>query len=173
MTRFLPFILFCVFCVLAALSLMRLQSDTAPDSPWIGHKAPALKAEAFTDGTGEQVIAPHTVTVLNIFASWCGPCIAEHPLFKRIALESRAEIVGLAWNDSRDAVSAFIDEHGNPFSRIYLDNGSGAALELGIRGVPETFIIDKHGVIRFHFAGPLSEQVIEERIVPLLKVLEP
>lgn len=173
MMRFLPFALFIAFCVLAAISLMRLQSDTTQTSPWVGHKAPTLRAEAFAgiEGKSEAVVTPH-VTLLNVFASWCGPCIAEHPLFKEIAAHSDAEIVGLAWNDSRKAVGAFLDEHGNPFDRVYLDNGNGAALELGIRGVPETFIIDREGVIRFHFAGPLSEQIIEESVLPLLKVLE-
>lgn len=172
MMRFLPLFLFACFSVLAAFSLLRLQSAPTASSPWIGHTLPALRAISFSTGKA-ALVKEQGVTVLNIFASWCAPCIAEHPLFQRIAQEHHVSIVGLAWNDSREAVDAFLRKHGDPFDRVYLDNGTGTAVALGIRGVPETFIIDADGVVRFHHMGPLTEQDIQNDVLPLLKVLQP
>lgn len=173
MMRFLPFAVFAAFCVLAAVSLVNLQHSVQAQSPWVGHTLPSVEALAFDARAAEvakaatPIVKPR-ITVLNIFASWCTPCVAEHPLLLRIAQESDAEIVGLAWNDSAENIQQFIEEHGNPYDSIYLDAGRGAGLALGIRGVPETFVIDADGIVRFHFAGPLTSLIIERDILPLL-----
>ena len=169
--RILPFILFVCFCGLASVSLMRMQGGTATQSPWIGHNAPTIYAQPLDASTAHESVIQDKVTILNIFASWCGPCVAEHPLLTKLSRESGAELVGIAWNDSGAAIEGFLAEHGNPYARVYLDSASGSALALGIRGVPETFIIDREGVIRFHSAGPITDTVLERDMLPLLKVL--
>lgn len=172
MSRTIPFVLFVLFCSLAIVSLLRLQDAPRADSPWIGHKAPSLVAPLFSvkDGLSADAtpVLGTRVTVINIFASWCGPCIAEHPLLAQIARDARIDVVGIAWNDKQDTLRAFLDEHGNPYTRIYMDKGAGTGLALGIRGVPETFIVDAEGIIRFHMAGPLSQQMIDEDVLPLI-----
>lgn len=176
-SRAIPFVLFVLFCSLAIVSLLRLKDAPRADSPWIGHQAPALAAPLFSlnDGVSTRatpVLAPR-VTLINIFASWCGPCIAEHPLLSQIAGDARIDVVGIAWNDKQDTLRAFLHEHGNPYTRIYMDKGTGTGLALGIRGVPETFIVDAEGIIRYHVPGPLSQQMIDDDVLPLLERLIP
>ncbi len=174
--RFVPFILFICFSALAAVSLLRLQEHSTSASPWIGHTLPTFSAHLLSDGE----VAPNTSavitaqpTIINIFASWCAPCVVEHPLLKTLAKESKITLVGIAWNDTEDKVQAFLSKHGNPYNHVYLDNGTGAALALGIRGVPETFIVDAEGVVRFHSAGPLTADMIAREVLPLLEAIAP
>ena len=93
-----------------------------------------------------------TVQIVNVFASWCVPCAAEMPVLKGLDLP----VIGIAYNDSADKVQAFLQRTGNPYARVIVDDGK-AALALGITGVPETFLLDKNGVVRWHYPGALSE----------------
>ena len=100
-------------------------------------------------------------TVVNFFASWCQPCIAEHPFLMEMSENADVRIFGIAWNDSADAAHAWLAKHGNPFSMIGVDDSSLAGIEWGITGIPETFFLDADGVVRFSHAGPLSRESMQ------------
>lgn len=105
--------------------------------------------------------------LLNFFASWCLPCIAEAP--QLLALQKRGlQIWGIAYKDREDATTRFLTQHGNPFSRIARDPEGHAALEFGVYGVPETYLVDKTGIVRWRWVGALSDGVIARALDPLL-----
>ena len=108
-------------------------------------------------------------TVVNFFASWCQPCIAEHPLLMEMSENADVRIFGIAWNDSADAAHAWLAKHGNPFSMIGIDESSVAGIEWGITGIPETFFLDVDGVVRFSHAGPLSRESMQLGLASILK----
>lgn len=95
------------------------------------------------------------IKLLNVFASWCGPCRAEHPVLTRLAAEDGLTLIGINYKDKPEAASAWLEELGNPYVAIGSDYSGRAGIDLGISGVPETFIIDADGVIRHRFAGPV------------------
>ncbi|PTX55537.1 cytochrome c biogenesis protein CcmG/thiol:disulfide interchange protein DsbE [Litoreibacter ponti] len=95
------------------------------------------------------------IKLLNVFASWCGPCRAEHPILTRIAEEEGVTLIGLNYKDKPEAAAAWLEELGNPYVAVGSDYSGRAGIELGISGVPETFIIDEDGIIRHRMAGPV------------------
>ena len=111
------------------------------------------------------------VTIVNVFASWCGPCLVEHPILMELAKDSRVQLVALNYkNDPKKAV-AWLKEHGNPFSRVGSDRVGTVAVEWGVYGVPETFIVDAGGIIRYRHAGPLTPKLVREEVRPVLEKL--
>lgn len=107
--------------------------------------------------------------LINVFASWCIPCRAEHP--QLMALKARGvEIVGVAYKDQPAQAAAFLDELGNPFGEIGLDPDGRFGLQLGVAGVPETFVIGANGRILAVHRGPLTPQILESEILPALGV---
>ena len=105
--------------------------------------------------------------MVNLFASWCTPCRAEHP--QLMALRQRGvDIVGVAYKDRREASAAFLSELGDPYSVVAMDPEGRFGLELGVTGVPETVVIGPDGVIRAAHRGPLSEDDVENVILPAL-----
>lgn len=106
--------------------------------------------------------------VINLFASWCTPCRAEHP--QLMALRQRGvEIVGIAYKDRAPASVAFLTELGDPFQVVAMDPDGRFGLELGVTGVPETFVIGADGTIRAAYRGPLTEDVVRDEILPALE----
>lgn len=106
--------------------------------------------------------------VVNLFASWCTPCRAEHP--QLMALQRQGvDIVGIAYKDRPGASAQFLNELGDPFTDVAMDPEGRFGLELGITGVPETFVIGPDGVIRAAYRGPLTEDAIRDVILPALR----
>ena len=111
------------------------------------------------------------VVMVNVFASWCIPCRAEHPLITRLAEQESIAIFGLNWKDGKEDATAWLQELGNPYSRIGHDLSGRAGIEWGVYGVPETYIIDKQGRIRFKNVGPLFPGLVAEEILPVIREL--
>lgn len=135
----------------------------------IGQPAPAYalaRLEGSEPLTGDE--RRGRAYVVNLFASWCGPCRAEHPQLMALRRQG-VEIVGVAYKDRPEAAGAFLNELGNPFSDVGLDPEGRFGLELGITGVPETFVIGPDGVIRAAYRGPLTEAVVRDTILPALR----
>ena len=107
--------------------------------------------------------------LVNYFASWCAPCLAEHPLFTRLKEREGAPIVGVAWKDKPDATRAWLARLGDPYKQLLFDQDGKLALDWGLSGVPETYLIDGKGIVRLHFRGPITEQDLTQRILPLLR----
>ena len=175
MRRRLLFILpVLAFVGLAAVSLWGLQPGRDPSlvpSAMIDKPAPefALPAVAGLDRPGltRADLQGAEVSLVNIFASWCLPCRAEHPLLVDLVEREGVTLHGINYKDKPDAATAWLAELGNPYTRVGADAGR-AAIEWGVYGVPETFVIDSKGHIRYHHRGPLFQDVIEADIVPLI-----
>jgi len=117
----------------------------------------------------DRALVPAGKPVLvNFFASWCTPCLAEHPLFTRLKEREGAVIIGIAWKDKPDATRAWLKRLGDPFARIGVDQDGKLALDWGLSGVPETYLVDGQGIVRLHFRGPITERDLGT-ILPLLR----
>lgn len=111
------------------------------------------------------------VVMVNVFASWCIPCRAEHPLITRIGEEGIVPVWGLNWKNKKDEAIAWLNELGNAYARIGFDLSGRVGIEWGVYGVPETYIIDKSGRIRYKHVGPLSSNDLKEIILPMIDCL--
>lgn len=148
--------------------LTREQTQQTFSEGRIGRPAPTYSLSSLDGGqpvtsAGRQGRA----YVINVFASWCTPCRAEHP--QLMAMQAGGvDIVGVAYKDRPEATQRFLAELGNPFAAVGLDQDGRFGLDLGITGAPETFVIDADGTIRAVHRGPLTPEVIEETILPAL-----
>jgi len=115
------------------------------------------------------------VTILNVFASWCVPCRAENPELLKLrndpAFKERVRLVGINYKDKPDDARAYLTELGNPYEQIGADENGRAGIELGVYGVPETFLIDAHGRIRLRFPAPISAYDADKTIKPAVRKL--
>lgn len=111
------------------------------------------------------------VTLLNFFGSWCVACIQEHPMLKRIQAEGIAPVHGIAFKEDPEKLARWLARHGDPYDRIGYDTTNRIAIEFGVTGAPETFIIDKAGVIRHKHVGPITEAVWVEDLRPRIEKL--
>jgi cytochrome c biogenesis protein CcmG/thiol:disulfide interchange protein DsbE len=142
-------------------------------SPLIGKPAPAFVLPRLDDasqslGRDDLLGQPW---VLNVWASWCAPCREEHPLVVELAQRSKVAVVGLNYKDTRPAASNWLRQLGNPYRLSLFDADGRVGIDFGVYGVPETFVVDRQGIIRFKHVGPLTAQVVREKIEPLLKEL--
>ncbi len=142
-------------------------------SPLIGKAAPDFQLPRLEDPSAtlsKQELAGK-VWVLNVWASWCTPCLEEHPLLVDFARRNTTPVLGLNYKDGRREAQAWLARHGNPYAAVIQDAKGAVGIDYGVYGVPETFVIDKTGVIRFKHIGPLTPDVLRSRIEPLLKQL--
>jgi cytochrome c biogenesis protein CcmG/thiol:disulfide interchange protein DsbE len=164
------------FLALAALFLVRLGSGDASRIPsaLIGRTAPQtdLPAVEGLERNGRPVpgIAAAdfkgTVTVLNVWASWCVPCHDEAPLLLQLAGDSRIRVVGINYKDQADNARRFLGRYGNPFAASGADANGRAAIEWGVYGVPETFIIGRDGRIAYKLVGPITTDNLDGFVKP-------
>jgi cytochrome c biogenesis protein CcmG/thiol:disulfide interchange protein DsbE len=164
-----PVIALAVLVAIAAFLLMRGGERETVSAGMIGRPAPTY-ALARLDG-GELLTSDAMAGrahVVNLFASWCTPCRAEHP--QLMALQAGGvEIIGVAYKDRPEAAARFLVELGDPYSVVALDPEGRFGLELGMAGVPETFVIGADGTVQAVHRGPLTPEVIEETILPALR----
>jgi len=142
-------------------------------SPLIGKPAPAFALPRLDDPT--QTVKRDDllgkVWVMNVWASWCAPCREEHPLVVAFARERKVPVVGLNYKDRPGDARGWLERLGNPYAATLIDFDGKVGIDFGVYGVPETFVIDAQGVVRLKHVGPLTAQVISQRIEPLLKEL--
>ncbi|MDH4191370.1 MAG: DsbE family thiol:disulfide interchange protein [Betaproteobacteria bacterium] len=112
------------------------------------------------------------VSVVNVFASWCTACRDEHPLWMGLARQRVLPIHGLNYKDPPDDAARWLDELGDPYTRTGADRSGRVGIDWGVYGVPETFVIDKHGVIRDKIIGAITSRIVEERLLPLVRRLQ-
>ena len=109
------------------------------------------------------------VTVVNVFASWCIPCRAEHPILGALKDVSGVRLFGINQADKPDQAKAFLDELGNPYDAVGADADRRVSIDWGVYGVPETFLVDAKGVIAFKHVGPLTPEAVEKDLLPAIK----
>ena len=167
----IPLALFGVLVAFLAVGL-KLNPREVP-SPLIGKPAPAFALTHLGDAgkTFGRDDMLGKVWLLNVFASWCTPCLDEHPHLMSFARSKRVPMVGLNYKDTRPNATQWLARHGNPYDAALFDGDGRIGIDFGVYGVPETFVIDQRGVIRFKHVGPVTPEVIDKRIVPLLKDL--
>ena len=160
MSRFLRFVPLLVLLLFVAVVAWRLTmpEDTRVRSRMTGQPVPEFALAAATDGVpglSSKDFATGEPRLVNVFASWCVPCIAEAPLLMELKRQG-VPIDAIAVRDKPADVTEFVDRHGNPFQRIGADPESRVQIALGSSGVPETFIVDGRGVIRYQHMGPIE-----------------
>jgi cytochrome c biogenesis protein CcmG, thiol:disulfide interchange protein DsbE len=140
-------------------------------SPLIGRPAPAfaLPLLGAPDRTFSQKDMLGRVWVLNVWASWCAPCLVEHPQITR--LSGAVPVVGLNYKDAREDAIPWLKRNGDPYFASVQDPAGRIGLDYGVYGVPETYVIDREGVIRYKRIGPVTPEILKEKIEPLLREL--
>lgn len=111
------------------------------------------------------------VTLLNVWASWCAACEMEHPMLMEIKNRYQIPIYGLVYKDNPKKIQAFLNEFGNPYSRLGNDSRGEVAMDFGVYGTPETFVIDKKGIIVYRHVGLINQRVWETELLPVIKRL--
>jgi cytochrome c biogenesis protein CcmG/thiol:disulfide interchange protein DsbE len=167
----LPLALFIVLAAFLAVGLTRDPREVP--SPFIGKAAPAFNVAQLHEP--ERAFSPQDmrgkVWLLNVWASWCVSCRVEHPLLVEMARSNAVPIVGLDYKDKRDEGLQWLTRHGNPYVLSAFDVDGKVGIDYGVYGVPETFVIDKQGIIRYKQIGPITPEALEKTILPLVRKL--
>ncbi|HAI28747.1 MULTISPECIES: DsbE family thiol:disulfide interchange protein [Thalassospira] len=160
-----------LFAALAGVFLLNIDKDASVvpsvliDKPAPEFSLPPLPGRE--KGLSRADLTQGEVSVLNVFASWCIPCRAEHPLIKRLSREANVPVYGLNYKEKapEDGVK-WLDELGDPYAAVGMDLSGRTGIDFGVYGVPETFIIDGNGQIRYKHVGPVTVEVLEKVLLP-------
>ncbi|WP_169566232.1 DsbE family thiol:disulfide interchange protein [Sneathiella limimaris] len=165
-----PLITFAVISGVMLYALFYLDPSEIP-SELIDKKAPEFSLTA-VPGYGEDLSATDLrsgkVTLLNVFASWCVACLAEHPTLMELKRAGKVEIFGLNYKDTPEAAAKWLKKHGNPYTRTGMDLKGRVGIDFGVYGVPETFIMGPDGTILDKIIGPITERDLQQKILPRL-----
>jgi cytochrome c biogenesis protein CcmG/thiol:disulfide interchange protein DsbE len=163
---------FAIFLALLALLLFRLGAGDPSRLPsaLIGKPAPGVSLPPLAGLAGEiPGLDPRTfpgrVTIVNVWASWCAPCRDEHPFLVRLASNPRIALAGINYKDEAENARRFLERYGNPYSAIGVDANGRGAIEWGVYGVPETFIVGRDGKIAFKQIGPIADDATFNRFL--------
>lgn len=142
-------------------------------SPLIGKPAPSFAISRLDNANTRLRNADMQgqVWMLNVWASWCTACRQEHPVLMAFSRSQQLPIYGLNYKDERHAGMAWLAHFGDPYEASLFDPAGRVGMDFGVYGVPETFIMDRHGVVRFKHTGPLTPEVLKTQIEPLLRQL--
>ena len=168
----LPLIVFLVIAGFLAIGL-RLDPREVP-SPFIGKPAPPFTLPQLhkPDATISPADMKGQVWLLNVWASWCTSCRAEHEVVTRVAATGEVPIIGLNYKDERDAALGWLRRLGDPYKASAVDAQGDVGIDWGVYGVPETFVIDQQGVVRHKHIGPITDKSVSETILPLVRKLK-
>ena len=168
----IPLILFVILVGFLAVGLSRDPQEIP--SPLIGKQAPAFELPQL--GEPQKTFSPESMKgqpwILNVWASWCVACREEHPVLVELGKQDVAPIIGLDYKDKRDDAMTMLARQGNPYLLSAFDANGRVGIDYGVYGVPETYIIDKAGVIRFKHIGPITMELLNKKMIPLLGELK-
>lgn len=164
-----PFVVFTVFAVLFYLGL-RDEEAGGLTSALLGRKAPTLITTQLGDNSppSDNDVVADGVKLLNFWASWCAPCRAEHPNLQELN-EQGFTILGVNYKDQTEHALGFLAELGNPYEKTGADSEGRTAINWGVYGIPETFVIDSEGTVLLRWAGPVTSRALDEHIMPVLQ----
>ena len=148
------------------------RDPAAIGSVMVGRPAPRLAAPALQPGApplDDRLLHAGRPVLVNFFASWCAPCLAEQPLLLRLKDREHATILGIAWKNKPEEARAWLARLGNPFAATGTDFDGKLSLDWGLSGVPETYLIDAQGIVRLHYHAPITERDLNDTILPMLK----
>ncbi|MFA5628036.1 MAG: DsbE family thiol:disulfide interchange protein [Thiohalomonadaceae bacterium] len=169
----LPLVVFTALIVLFAIGL-NLNPREVP-SPLIDKPAPSFDLPQVQQAElrlTRDALTQHPVSLLNVWASWCVACRQEHPFLMELARSKEVPIYGLNYKDERDDAVAWLQRFGDPYLVSGFDHDGRVGIDWGVYGVPETFIVDAQGTIRYKHIGPLSPQVWKEKLEPVVRQLQ-
>ncbi|UXI70721.1 DsbE family thiol:disulfide interchange protein [Tahibacter amnicola] len=176
MTRVLPLVGFVLLVLLLAfgLSWNRSHDQREVASPLIGKTAPTFSLPVLNTpdqrfGTAELAGQPY---LLNVFGSWCPSCVDEHPVLNRYAKQLGVKLVGFNWKDAPGDANAWLAKFGNPYEVIVVDQEGRTAIDFGVYGAPETFLVDAQGVIRLKRVGAITPDYVERTLKPAIAALK-
>ena len=173
-----------IFLVLAGLFALALRAGDPSKLPsaLIGKMAPPTELkplEDLTDGAGRPVggfasmdLAQGEVSVVNFWSSWCIPCVEEHPVLVRLKEKTGVRVFGINYKDQPAAARRFLGRYGNPFVAVGVDGNGRTAIEWGVYGMPETFIVDGKGQIAYRHVGPITAEALDAKIIPAIRAAE-
>jgi cytochrome c biogenesis protein CcmG/thiol:disulfide interchange protein DsbE len=175
-SRWLPLVIFGALAALLAAGvwLSRNPDRDALPSPLIGKPAPAfalpvLHEPGRTVSNADLRGAPY---LLNVWGSWCPACRDEHPVLTRFAETRRVRVIGFNWKDEPADALRWLEQFGNPYWLVIADQEGQTAIDWGIYGAPETFLVDADGIVRWKHVGPMSEATVRDELLPKLAELE-
>lgn len=171
---FIPVAIFLAVAGIAGYFLLSGENPQALPSTLINQAVPPTDLALLDDAsrlTATSFFSGKT-TLVNFFASWCLPCRAEHAQLMTLSKQPNMSLIGIAWKDKTEDARSFLQELGNPFNPVALDPSGRTGIDWGVYGVPETFIIDGMGKIRYRHVGPIMPQDME-RIQDVLRKLQP
>jgi len=166
----IPLAVFILLVVVLAVGF-RLEDPHLLPSELVDRPFPEFSLTALADGrtvSREDVVGPGEITLVNVWATWCPNCVIEHPELLRISREEGIRLVGVNYNDERDKALAWLQRYESPYAFNVFDNDGKLAIELGVYGAPETFVVDTAGVIRMRYVGPVTPNVWRTRIKPVI-----
>jgi cytochrome c biogenesis protein CcmG/thiol:disulfide interchange protein DsbE len=176
MNRLLPLLAFAALALLLGVGvMMNSGKDTsAIPSPLIGKMAPEFALPVLDEP--DRIITRDDLLgepyLLNVWGSWCPACRDEHPVITDLAESGRIRVIGYDYKDEADDARRWLQQFGNPYALVIADVEGRAALDWGIYGAPETFLVDAQGFIRWKFVGPLTPEVVQTQLLPVLESLE-
>ena len=143
-------------------------------SPLIGKPVPTFSMETLKNPAikfNNKDLLGH-VSIINVWATWCYACRAEHPVLMDISEHNKVAIYGLNYKDQRKSALNWIDKYGDPYKTVIFDPKGKLAINFGVYGAPETFVVDKKGIIRYKYTGPISPDAWKDDILPIVKKLQ-
>jgi cytochrome c biogenesis protein CcmG/thiol:disulfide interchange protein DsbE len=166
----LPFAAFVALAVLFAFGLNPSRDIHELPSPLIGKAAPTFTLADVLDPARSVSNAPlkGQVYVLNVWATWCAPCREEHEALLAISQQHVVPIIGLNWKDQRERAKQWLDQLGNPYQGVGFDGDGRTAIDWGVYGAPETYLVDGQGRVIFKFISPMTQQVWDTKFMPLI-----
>lgn len=161
MWAFLPLSVFLALAGLFAWAMFGQRVDRHA-SALIGKPVPELVLPDMAGGTFDLSQYKGKAVILNVFASWCAPCRVEHPLLFQMAKDKRFVVLGMAYRDDPSKTQAYLDELGDPYAQVGIDRQGAAGVQLGLGGVPETYVISANGIVLTRHQGEITPKIARD-----------
>ena len=162
MRRFLPLIILLGIIALFLFGTFKKNTRVIP-TPLIGQEVPIMGLETrfyddFESNILEDILKSNKIKIINFWASWCLPCEVEHPILMGLSKKSDFIIIGVNYKDTEEGSSEFLNEKGNPYDLVVIDDEGMMGIEMGLTGVPETFVVNEEGKIIYRIVGPINNE---------------
>ena len=162
MRRFLPLIILLIIIALFLFGTFKKNTRVIP-TPLIGQEVPLIELETiffeeFETKDLADILKSNKIKIINFWASWCLPCEVEHPILMGLSKKSDFVIIGINYKDTEEGSARFLNEKGNPYDVILIDDEGILGIEMGLTGVPETFVVNQDGIIIYRIVGPINNE---------------
>ena len=162
MRRFLPLIILLTVIALFLFGTFKKNTRVIP-TPLIGQEVPLIELETiffeeYENKDLADILKSNKIKIINFWASWCLPCEVEHPILMGLSKKSDFVIIGINYKDTEEGSARFLNEKGNPYDVVLIDDEGMLGIEMGLTGVPETFVVNQDGIIIYRIVGPINNE---------------